>query len=489
MNLAINLPRLTFHLPEWQEKQFQPYQQAAQKLKKIAKEGGKNSNRFQRICYALLNQRDSFSRSLLKEAIDVRAFTLVLNVAEFCQAVSLTPSLLQHLLTIRSPLSKLSLMQLISAYFEQYNNLTKSVESHRYLGEFITAQLQQHFKAKTILPTNDLALFYKYHQLLFADNAPEQVVDYAKKKNSDLAEIFVKLGLNGYRNGEFCKQANYIYYLETLNTLPVGKPDPILNEICQESVYEARYQKRKLGHRILEILIDRSQKESGELTQAWQDVIMQIAGDPRVPKSMNSFQTWWSLLGEKRIEQMQIWLNKFNLKLFLKILEQSAVDQQNEDMQRMFASRKNFIIGLDNQKMIRNSRLFLTDSARRYIFQHYQRNKLPSFASVSGISSIIYLQLTNGQHIIEGSHSFKIKLFDQLPEHLRILDYGKLTYDDWWFRSNLEQYARFYKQHDVHLNWLNDISKQLIDSGLDLDMSQILNKEDYHYFIRRFGVY
>lgn len=481
------LPTLKFKLPEWREENFVPYQQAVKKLAYIAKNGGQKSDRFKDLCLSFMGRRATFRPDFIKQGIDVRAFTYLLKLSDFVKVVPLTHTLLEHLLSIRNPLSKLSLTQLISAYFERYDELTSNVENLNYLCQLLKNQLEQHFAHKQHLGTSDLATFYQHRTILFAENAPEKVVEYAKQNNIDLAETFAKLGLRGQGNGRFCTNANYIYYLETLKTLPVGKLDPILNEICQEPVYTARYQTRLLGHKILEILIDRS-TEHGELTQAWQDVIMQIAGDPRVPKSTDRFQRWWQLLGEKRIEQMQIWLNRFNLKLFLKILEQSAKEQENHDMERMFEPRKDFIIGLDNQNLIRNSRLLLTDAARRYVFQHYQRNKLPNFASVSGQTSIIYLQLTNGQHIIEGSHTFRIKLFDTLPDYLRILDYSKLNYDDTLFRGDrIESYARVAKTHDKYLNWLNDITKNL--TGLKLDMSRILSRENYRYFLEKFGVY
>lgn len=494
---SFKLPKLPNQLPDWSEDSFKPYKQAVKKLGNIAIKAGRGSDRFQQISIKILASKDQFNIRQIQQPIDVRAFVLALHDDAFCDKVKLTESRLMHLDAIRSPLSKLSLMNLISAYFKQYDKLA-SGKDWQFLCEFIAEQLQAQFVGKGKLPNNDLALFYQYRSLIFGENPPLTIVQKAKNEHKDLNVVFNEIGLGRHLQGELVIRTNLIYYLETLREIPVGADDPILAEVIKEEVYNAKFDGRGklLGHCILEILIDRS-AEKNELSVRWRDVIMMIAGDPRVPSTSHNYQHWWRMLGEKRIQQMQMWLNRFNLQLFLRILEQSAVEQDKHDMLRMFEVRKDFMMGLDNQKFIRNSRLFLTNDATRYLYRHYQRNQLPNFANVTGAASVIYLELTNGQHIVEGTHSFSIKLMNHLPQSIHIMDYHRSHFYDDNFRKGLEhQYKREYgnvglwaERHDVYLNWFHRITSALKNHGLPLDISQMLNRENYRYYRQRFGAF
>src|SRR5690606_913390 len=129
-----------------------------------------------------------------------------------------------------------------------------------------------------------------------------------------------------------------------------------------------------------EILIDRS--AGRPISQSWQSAILSIAGDPRVPKTSRNFQRWWVLLGEKRIGLMRGWLSRLDLKLFLKLLEQSAKDGSVSDMERMFESRRLFMEGLVEQGLVTNSRLFLSAHAEAYLKSNFNKDELPEYARV-----------------------------------------------------------------------------------------------------------
>lgn len=479
-----------FHLKPWLEDDFKTYKNAEKSLKKLATSAGRSSDRFKQALLKILNAKNQFNVAIIKTSMDVRAFTLALSDDSFIEQVKLNENRLIHLSDIRSPLTNMSLLQLISAYFKHYDKLA-SGQDFEFFCQFIVKQLEQHFQGRKLALTSDLAKYYQERMLIFSPQAPINIVKLAKNEQRDLYQVMATLGISQQQqSGIFGQRVSQMYYVNTLQDIEVGKNHSVLAEIVKPEVYGVNYEHGKyLGHKCLEILIDRSQ-ENGDLSDCWRNVIMSIAGDPRVPQSSPNYQRWWQLLGKQRIEQMQIWLNKFNLKLFLMILESSARDQDKYDMERMFASRKDFILGLEEQNLIRNSRLFLTKDAERYLYQHYQRNQLPSFAKISGEASVIYLQLANGQHIIEGSHQFRIKLLNQVPEYLRIMDYTKVSqYDDSNFRGQLERYdGVFTKTHDVHLNWIYEITNKMIDSGLKLDISNMLSKENYRYYISKFGV-
>ncbi|OOH85484.1 hypothetical protein BMT54_11715 [Pasteurellaceae bacterium 15-036681] len=497
MNLAkLRMPYLKINLREWQNNDFCKIKESTEKLAHLAGKAGQSSDIFKNTCDRLLitaRNKNSLT-SEINSALDIRAFTFLLaNSEEFIKLIVIDKRLLNRLLKIRTPISKLSLTQLISGFFKFYNKI--SVTNSQLLCSFIKEQLY----LQTQSSRNQLNALVRYSEnaeLLFDKVGHLKLVEYAKLKHKDLDYVINDFGLQGFKNGLFLTLSQNAYYIETLKTIPVGSAkNPIIKEIKKESVYESQYdEKYLLGHKIIEILIDRSKNEQGEISQDWQDIILSIAGDPRVVGFQ--YQRWWRLLGEHRIQLMRNWLSRYDLKLFLTILEQSAKENNNYDMERMFAPRKAFMEGLLENKMIIGSRLFLTTEAAIYLYRHYQQEQLPAFARISGHASVIYLELNCGLHIVEGTHSFKIKIMNKLPESAEINHYEKRNYDANILGSGLETlYYREYKDqgftaetHDNYFNWQNRILKILKYNGSKLDYSKMFTSTDYKNYKNKFGL-
>jgi hypothetical protein len=276
----------------------------------------------------------------------------------------------------------------------------------------------------------------------------------------------------------------------------VGDKHGVLAEVCNPDVVNAPYSNEKLlGHEILEILIDRT--GSNAISQSWQSTILAIAGDPRVPKSHPKYQQWWEVLGDKRVALMRGWLSRLDLKVFLQILEQSAKDGSNADMERMFVSRKTFMEGLLKQGHVAESRLFLSEEAVRYLNKHYRRDELPSFARVSSTTtSMIYLNIANKVHMIEGSHSFKLKLMDKLPASANVTNYGVDRYRDDDFRTSIGyKYNREFSgwdgllelTHDVHLNWQYRAIQYLRTKDIDIETGKMIAQNRIREYKQKHG--
>ncbi|MEI8647018.1 EH signature domain-containing protein [Paraglaciecola sp. Hal342] len=92
------------------------------------------------------------------------------------------------------------------------------------------------------------------------------------------------------------------------------------------------------------ILIDRAPKQG--VDESWQNAVIAIAGDPRVPKSHPRYMKWWSQLTNAQSKKVQGWLSKLDLKLFLEALEDYSKSSRDDDMIRMFPSRKHFLEGM-----------------------------------------------------------------------------------------------------------------------------------------------
>ena len=494
----LKLSSLSFELPHWAGNDFQRIERAEKQLTLIGKKAGLGSDKFVSACrrlllHAMSGSSDNIQTTIIT-AMDARAFTYLLcSSKDFVSCIKIDRNLLDHLTSIRSPLSRLTLTQLIRSFLIHFDTIAAENQLQDWC-DFIKLELSRFDRAKG---TSDLKTHAQHAELIFSPDGPARIVEKAKVADIDFSGIIERLSLTGFSDGRFLTLSRYQYYLQTLKTMPVGSDSPILAEICKTDVVNAPYEKeRQLGHAILEVLIDRS--AGSQISQSWQSVILSIAGDPRVPRSHSNYQQWWALLGEKRITLMRGWLSRFDLKLFLKILEQSAIDGHNEDMERMFKSRKVFMEGLEEQGLVVESRLFLSRYAEHYLHKHYKKDELPNYARVSSNeTSMIYLNIAGKIHMIEGSHSFKLKLLDKLPTRSPINDYGIQSITDAALRTGIGAYYRrefdsdtgiVELVHDQHLNWQHHAVNFLKRNAIKLNISGLLRPSDYSVYKRKFGV-
>ncbi len=481
----ISLPRLTFVLPAREPK----LAVAINDLKKLTKKVGKGKafqDRYLHLYNLLKNQ--TFKPSDIKTAIDIRVFLALANQGgEVQQAIQFSPKLLDAFAQVRSPLSRLSLLRLIEFYFKRFD---KSSNDLSYLCRFLCQQVMELEALRSKKNESDLSRYAKYANHIFSVDAPLNIVKASQKSKQDFEQTLNTMGIAAYKNGRLLKVSQTIYYLENLKKIPVGSNAPLLNELIKPEVCNVRYENGCLiGHKVLEILIDRTMQESNDLSEIWQHTILEIAGDPRIT-SETDYTKWWKPLGQARVAQMRTWLSRYDLKLFLTLLEQNAKDSGKTDMERMFAERKKMLEMLFDHNLIRHSRLFFTADAVNYLRRHYVgKDHLDSYADVSGgDNSIIYLQLTNGWHLIEGTHNFKVRYMDQLPPNSRIANYNKRSFERNEFVSGLEdRYQKAFNKplfstaHDAHGKWQFKLKAWLGYTGIELFTN------DYRQYRQQYG--
>ena len=133
--------------------------------------------------------------------------------------------------------------------------------------------------------------------------------------------------------------------------------------------------------------------------------------------------------------------------------------------------------------------------------RNYEAEDIPEHALVaSGKTSVIYLELVGGLHMIEGTHSFKLKIFDQLPKQPEILDFGKKHYQDSELRTSImnrygsearqsarpiQQGVHFIDQvHTGPVSWQYAAIKLLKENGVSFEASKFFDKDLYRVFKR-----
>lgn len=492
----MKLPDLCFDLPEWQERDFRQIHAAREKLVDLSGKAGQGSGAFKNACTRLIQVSEEEPLEIgkmLVKPMDVRACTFLMATDKtFSTAIQVNDELLTGLLRPKSTMSRLTLVQLIRAYFTYFDELAGEAGLGA-LSRLIKLQL-----SSLALPRgpSDLALYAENAELLFCSDGPANLVGYARQHDSDLDGVIDRLALKSFSGGRFLTLCRYQYYIETLRDIPVGGDHYVLSEVVKPMVANSPLSHgRHLGHQVLSILIDRSEGQG--LSQAWQNVILTIAGDPRVPKSSEKYQRWWTLLGEKRISLMRGWLSRFDLKLFLDVLAESTKDTQNSEMARMFPPRKRFLEGLLEEGVIQESRLFLTSSAERTLRRNVEGEELPSFANVKGgHASVIYLKVKGGAHLVEGTHSFSIRVMNQLPEKSGIGNYSMRSFHSRSLGPGLgQQYLAEYgdykslleQRHHPDLAWQNAVIRHLAKLGVSVNAHALILPEQYRDYKASYG--
>lgn len=495
----IEIPELQFNIREWEPVDFRSFELMGKKLKPLANGGGANSDAFKDACRRLLRLSIEVGQQGVVQGIhkpmDARAAAFLLaNSNDFVKKVEVTSSLLDAIEAVRPVVGRQTLLLLSNTFFSHFDHLKGDKTA---LCEF----LKRHFsRFSTSSERSDFTLLSRNRKVLFDSSGPVQVVNWAQDQECDLDLAFSKLGLNLYGQGRYADLCRYRYYLETLKSMPVGEDADLLVELSKRVVFEAPAKEGQLlGHDIVAIMIDRSIK-AGELSDAWQRVILTIAGDPRVPRSSSKFQRWWALLGEDRIAQVRGWLSKFDLNLFLKVLEDYGHSAGEASLQRMFPARKKFLEGLIEQGLVSQSRLFINKHAEHYLKTHYEKDELPEYARVKDSlrRSMIYLQVGD-LHMIEGSHNVTLWIFPRLPEWASVLDYGTTDFlpSELGTHIQLHYHKEFgeratppasIRHAPQNYSWQHQAIKYLQGRGVKLQLDKLFIPSDYKQYKRHYGV-
>ena len=495
----IKIQHIEFCLPPWKENDFHIFTRNIASLSEMSTNAGLTSDKFKVACQKIqtivLNGNSKRVPQIIQSAVDVRAATYLLSTDRriaISDIISMT--FLEALIKPRQHMSKLSLLQLIRAFFVFFDDLGNK-EELRNLAEFIKVQLAHYEDTQN---EHELALLARNSDLIFSLDGPTSVVRRAVVGNSSLPEQFKLLGLTGYGDSRYQKICQYQYYLKTLEEIPVGSDHEVLKEIVRKNVFQAPGSNgNMLGHEALQILIDRS--SSQRVSEFWQSVILTIAGDPRVPRKSSRYQRWWALLGNERIQKVRGWLSRFDLNLFLRVLEDYGQAEGDESLQRMFPARKKFLEGLIEQGLVVTSRLFVGGIAREYLRRNFKKEELPEFAKVRDTyRSMIYLQVGHC-HMIEGSHNCTLRIFPDFPEKTKIANYSFSDFTPYELGSGAEsQYISEFGSYapspasirhvSNRLAWQHNAISYFQTQGIRLDVEKLFSRSDYQQYKRIHGV-
>lgn len=496
----MKLPPLHMPVVEWPARTMEVWQTLIEKGARMAAATGQG-DAFEAML-ARLRDMASTGRfdglpALLKRRLTARALTWLWLNDEVIGRRLFSVRLLNVLVEAQQPrLTRITLQQLAQFYFRRFDKLDEHEGLREKLEQVLLQQLQLLPEPRVSGPQADPLLTLKRdgHWLLPLDG-PVQLVEQVRDSGHELSATFEALGLQGFDDGRYGDICRAHFYLETLRGLSPGEYDPVLDELQKTSVAKAPYEgERRIGHIALEILIDRVGQEPGD---AWLNFILNLAGDPRISRNSANYREWWQFLGYERVHKVRGWLSKEDLRLFLQAVEQFGIETQNDDLQRMFPARKQFLEGLFKLKLIRNTRLLLGGRAQHSVNRLLGKEVKTTFARMDGQmndKAVIYLDCGDF-HLVEGSHSFRVWVYLASPgEALRSYERSSFSHAD--LTTAIPQaYKLLYPSlpydaftHHPPLSWQNRVFSFLADNGIALDIEQLLNRSDYQSYLRKFGM-
>jgi hypothetical protein len=479
-NMQIKLNSLPFNLPE------KPFTKAAEtflnletELKKLVKRAGTDNDKFKiawRKLYNTVQAKQSIEQALTTK-IDIRALGIALT-SDFKEKIIITNDVLNKIDKIADKPSTL----FIENFFQYYLNDFTKINNIEYASHWL---IQARKMRK---------LTQWYDEKLISSDGAKWVAEQAITKNKDFDQVIHELELDQYQSGDFMESAQRIYYVEQLKSIPANQPNDLLVEVQKKDVYQSRFdQSELLGHKILKILIERAPSEN--IHESWLNAIMAIAGDPRIPKSHQRYIIWWSHIPAHFIAKVRGWLSRLDLKLFLEALEDFSNSSYDPEMRRMYPSRKRFLEGLYDKKLIQNTRLYMSRKMAHFLKNNYKSEHLPDFSIVAdGDKSIIYVDLGDA-HILEGSHSCYLWIYKALDPSATVFDYGKTqeTYngltaglDRKMWDKGVGALANI-THNPANFSWQRKAIETLADLRVPVTIKDVLTPEDYRTYVRRFG--
>lgn len=477
--MKLSLKKLWFSLPD---EPLSPYKEridaATQEIKQLARESGTGSAKFkqayERVLKALREGRDL--NDVLWAPPDLRAFAVLINT-EWASKIRLTKTVLQKINRLREKPTALLVDAIYSHYLTAYDTLSDvtAVESWLRVAKERRGRLSKEVSE------------------LLSGNGPKWLAEEAHRQSVDFDEQVGRVGLDYFRSGRFLTVAKNIYYLDVLRGLEPNQAHPLLDESQKRSVYDSRYDERYLlGHQILSILIEKAPVNA--VGDTWLNVILAIAGDPRVPPWHPKYQKWWSQIDPHLKNKVQGWLSKLDLKLFLETLKDFSYQPGNEDLKRMYPARKHFMEGLLNKQLVTGTRLYLSPSAESYLKRIYKAEHLPNYSVVMDRGkSLIHIQL-GGVHLVEGSHRCQLWIYEALDPSAIVFDYSEsrvtyrsLTHD---LSLSMQEKGLPHKANITHhppLSWQHRAIVALKEIGVQIESKDVLTSEDYHKYKRLYG--
>ncbi|WP_165072722.1 EH signature domain-containing protein [Desulfovibrio sp. ZJ200] len=374
----------------------------------------------------------------------------------------------------RGRLGRLALFELCNLFFRFYDDLNCIKE----ISDCLNTHLRRYQPNEKIMGLDNVR--EHIHELI-STSGHKVLAKTALDTGQHLPEVADHYNIP-LQNSRFYEKALLTHYLARLNQLAPNEDAQILHEIVAPGVYNIKLDHRfRFGHKIITTLMDKLIDAGREPSPLWRDVILHIAGDPRIPPNSPSYSQWWAAIDSKYPQTMRGWLAKADLELFLRIMADYAKNQGNAALQRMYPERERFLRGLFKKGLIKETRLFLGRNVLRFINNPGSPGQSPAYVQIKdgGETAIFYLNLGEA-HLIEGSYNCAMRMMDRIPQRSCLNGFPKAVYNRALRTGLEEQYcgefgddSRYYEVRHYQ-GWQSRAVGHLKKMGVQIYLSDVI---------------
>ncbi len=389
--------------------------------------------------------------------------------------------------TEKKCLGILTLLELCQVFFVRYNALA---EHRGDFGRFIQSQLK---RRSTKNNGFGLAELKSNAAHLFSSSGHKWLAEEAQRRNIPLADMAAILDIP--QDSELFRCALGVFFIQSIRSLAPNEDAPVLNELRNPRVNRLAWENDlNLGHVALSIMIDKLENAHQEPGQLWKDIILEVAGDPRVSEQKATYREWWSLLGHHRVELMRAWLSRFDMELFLRIIGEFA--KNDFDMDRMFPQRKKLLEHIFKQNNVGMTRLFLGSQAERFVRDWFNDSKSLFFTRLNDSKLTVFYYRIGNVHVVEGSHVFAMRILNELPPNCALTKYNEYEGKRELGKGLEERYYASFRRGELRTRvqdlevinhngaWLNRAIDALKRRGVNIKEDEILPRSEWISYYR-----
>jgi hypothetical protein len=500
-------PTATFELPDWDESSRSSWTELVARASRQRRDAGGG-----RTFTVLMDEiRTAIDRgeidtivSRLHERRVARALVSVWTHDVERARVSMTPDLVTSVVERQDPhptrMLVRALVDLLLRHFDLLDTWTAGLFDATSEATRRAASLTPPARGRLLLADVADTARDRPEEIL-ARSAPRRVAELLIQSGADgvprpLDDWIRERGLYGYDSGRFGLLVRQSVYLEQVARADHTAPAQLgfLEEITTKRVIDAPGTGGLFfGHDVLEAM---TAKTGGAPCDEWLEALVAVGGDPRLQRS-SQWNRWWEPLPLAAREKAVRWMSVEDLRLFLEAVDTYARDNRKEDMLRMFPARKQFLWGLYTQGLVRESRVILGNRARASVQRQLGRLRT-DVSSLTARSDTAIVVLDCGTfHLVEGSHSFKLWIFDG-PARPILTDRSRRTFTPEMLtytvpRDHAEHHRAGNRAHvsitHHESTWQHHAVRYLVEElGVNLDPRSVMSADDYHRLKRRFGL-
>ena len=294
----------------------------------------------------------------------------------------------------------------------------------------------------------DVAEWRVNRKLIFSPEGHQNIAA-SGRVNETLPSLMERFAIPS--DGRFAESIRRVFLLNKIRDCPLGAEVPALTDIESLKTEQASAS-QLLGAAALKIMVQRVANEGGrKWSGTWSSWITRLGCDPRHGRSTAEGSRWWGWATDEELRLAQQGITGLTLRFFIEFLRKSLEGTEREPQ---FELRARFLLGLYESGKIDHARLALNWSAYQHLDKKYRDVWTVSHLSATtDETSMICLKCIDDIFVIEGTHSFGLRMFHKTFPIFNFWERPKGTYQDQELRISPGECPVFLR-HDPGGKWV-----------------------------------